>query len=321
MRHATDDSHDRGLAWCSPDNPAIQLRVIGLVAVGVAVLFALLAAGCGSSNPKALPPGPTTTTPATGATTSGTVLTTPPPTSVSVLSSPPTTAAPIPTLGSLTSLINGQGFGKVEPNKVFLGGDPTGILNAITWQTWGGQEATGTGTGFWVRPGGFVVGAIPEPASIVAYDLGTCGGEYMYRSVEWFFPQQGQTFDPSLAWDLCKAYPEALRHPTTSAGFVSPSANISCDLSYGEPGAPLGEAYCQTLSPPQSVTMTTAGTYKTCGGIGCLGNPGVGTPTLGYGYSVTVGPFRCQSETDGMTCTASGVGFRISRTGIIPATQ
>lgn len=53
-------------------------------------------------------------------------------------------------------------------------------------------------------------------------------------------------------------------------------------------------------------------------GIGCEGNAAVDTPTLGYGSSTGLGPFRCVSATTGVTCTVSGHGFQISRSGISP---
>jgi hypothetical protein len=116
---------------------------------------------------------------------------------------------------------------------------------------------------------------------------------------------------------------------TTSAGhfipgttgtyeFLSPSSNISCEITYS-PGAPESSAYCETNSPTQSVTMTADGTLKTCSGAECGSNAGVGTPTLAYGDSTGIGPFRCTSTVMGMVCTAvGGKGFKISTSGITP---
>jgi hypothetical protein len=43
------------------------------------------------------------------------------------------------------------------------------------------------------------------------------------------------------------------------------------------------------------------------------------TPILPYGSATVVPPFRCESSTNGITCTVtSGKGFRISRSGIEP---
>jgi hypothetical protein len=91
--------------------------------------------------------------------------------------------------------------------------------------------------------------------------------------------------------------------------FLSPSGHISCEME--------DIIYCQTFSPPQSVHMSADGALTPCTGEGCVGNPGIGTPTLAYGQSARRGPFTCVSQTDGVTCTvASGQGFTISSSGI-----
>lgn len=64
--------------------------------------------------------------------------------------------------------------------------------------------------------------------------------------------------------------------------------------------------------------MGVTGSYTTCTGEQCLSNAGLGTPTLAYGTATGVGPFVCESSTAGITCTADGKGFRISRSGITP---
>ena len=102
----------------------------------------------------------------------------------------------------------------------------------------------------------------------------------------------------------------------TGGEFLSPSGNISCEVDYQRAG--LTQAYCQTGTPPRSVTMGVTGKYTTCTGQQCLGNPGTGTPTLAYGTATGVGPFRCESAATGVTCTADGKGFRISAAGITP---
>jgi len=97
--------------------------------------------------------------------------------------------------------------------------------------------------------------------------------------------------------------------------FFSPSGNISCEVDYHRAGVPDG-AYCETLAPARSVTMSVAGTYTTCTGMQCESNAAEGTPTLAYGTETGVGPFLCQSATTGITCTADGKGFLIAASGI-----
>ncbi len=101
----------------------------------------------------------------------------------------------------------------------------------------------------------------------------------------------------------------------TGGEFFSPSGNISCEVDYHRPGVP-DAAYCETLTPTRSVTMSVTGTYTTCTGQMCESNAAEGTPTLGYGKETGVGPFLCESATTGVTCTAGGRGFQISTSGI-----
>jgi hypothetical protein len=103
----------------------------------------------------------------------------------------------------------------------------------------------------------------------------------------------------------------------TGGEFLSPSGNISCEVDYQRAG--LTQVYCQTATPARSVTMAAAGSYTTCTGEHCLGNPGDGSPTLAYGTATGVGPVRCESAVTGITCVANGRGFQISASGITPA--
>ncbi|WP_231999026.1 hypothetical protein [Mycobacterium sp. 1081908.1] len=106
----------------------------------------------------------------------------------------------------------------------------------------------------------------------------------------------------------------------TWCSFLSPSRNIGCEMDYQRAAGMPDETYCQSNSPPQSVHLSTDGTFKSCTGESCLGNAGQGTPTLAYGQTATLGPFSCRSEASGVTCkVTSGRGFSISNAGITPA--
>jgi hypothetical protein len=85
------------------------------------------------------------------------------------------------------------GFGQVKPAEISLGGDPTGMLTGITWQSWGGDTATGTGTSTYVGPNQSAAQGAQERATVVVSDLGTCGGLAAYQQVKWYFPTQGET--------------------------------------------------------------------------------------------------------------------------------
>jgi hypothetical protein len=163
---------------------------------GVTLVLALGfgTAACSSGAPAGAPATTSSTTPAAlrvPVSTSSTTTTTAAPTSTST--STPAPGAQ-PTLG-VTGAFGpaGVGFGQVRPSEISLGGDPTGILTGISWQTWGGSQATGTGTSTYVASGQTVVQGTLETATAVAFDLGTCRGAAAYQQVTWYFPQHGQT--------------------------------------------------------------------------------------------------------------------------------
>jgi hypothetical protein len=107
---------------------------------------------------------------------------------------PSTASGAPPTLGLASAFgPSSAGFGQVRPSEISLGGDPTGMVSGISWQSWGGAQATGTGTGTYVGPGQTAAQGSPEPADVVASGLGTCGGAPAYQQVTWYFPTEGQS--------------------------------------------------------------------------------------------------------------------------------
>lgn len=144
--------------------------------LGVAVM-ALVFAGCGSTlAPKKTAARTTTTTTSTTTTT--------------------TNPTKQPTLGS-PNASHCQGCGQVEPSEINMEGDPTSIVSNIQWKSWGGPQATGIGTGWYVEPNQIVAQGTHEAATVVAFNLGNCGSTYGYQAVIWYFPQYGETFSPS----------------------------------------------------------------------------------------------------------------------------
>jgi hypothetical protein len=104
------------------------------------------------------------------------------------------TAGTAPTLGVARAWgASAVGFGEVKPAEISFGGDPTGLLTGITWQSWGGDTATGTGTSTYVGPNQSAAQGVQERATVVASDLGRCGGVAAYQQVKWYFPEQGET--------------------------------------------------------------------------------------------------------------------------------
>ena len=119
-------------------------------------------------------------------------------------------AAETPTLGhDSRQWVPGQpgartgSFGEVRPTGFFLGGDPTGLVWDIKWQSWGQSEAVGSGLSYYAPPDGFVSGAYQAHTTVVAFDLGICDHRLMYRALEWYFPTKGQSFDPRNYINVC----------------------------------------------------------------------------------------------------------------------
>ncbi|NMO05093.1 hypothetical protein HH308_28115 [Gordonia sp. TBRC 11910] len=120
-----------------------------------------------------------------------------------VTTAPATTStADAPTLGTVWAP-NQKGYGEVRPTDVYNGGDPTGIVDNITWSSWGGSTATGSGTGIYVPDGGYVAQGKQTPATIVAFNLGQCQGRLMYQAIEWYFPSKGESFNPNSYINIC----------------------------------------------------------------------------------------------------------------------
>jgi hypothetical protein len=87
-----------------------------------------------------------------------------------------------------------KGFGRVRPREIFFGGDPSGLVCHISWTSWGGQFAVGTGTGLYIGPHQGVSQGHPAPAVIVLYHLATWHGRPAYTRLNWYFPQGGSTY-------------------------------------------------------------------------------------------------------------------------------
>jgi hypothetical protein len=97
-----------------------------------------------------------------------------------------------------------SGYGKVRPTRIFNGGDPTGLVQHISWTDWGASQAIGEGVAEYVWPGTSVAGNAPTSgARVVAFHLGTCRGHRSYNAIEWYFPKYGQTFNPRSYIDIC----------------------------------------------------------------------------------------------------------------------
>jgi hypothetical protein len=111
---------------------------------------------------------------------------------------------------------------------------------------------------------------------------------------------------------------QATKAEPGSSSFYSPSRGIDCGM-LDQRG--IRAVICQTLRPPQKVTMDVLGRLKICSGSEArckLGNAGDDVPVLAYGRQITVGRFRCLSLRSGVRCTLirTGRGFLINRQGV-----
>jgi hypothetical protein len=108
-----------------------------------------------------------------------------------------------PTLGRSDVFPSSTGFGQVEPSSVFLGGEAESAVTQIAWSSWGASQATGIGTGCYYGGTTPAASCSHEPVTLFAYDLGACGGLFMYQKLEYVYPGQGETFDPGRGMDIC----------------------------------------------------------------------------------------------------------------------
>jgi hypothetical protein len=85
-------------------------------------------------------------------------------------------ARPQPVLGSRSFAgPNGIGWGTYKPREIFNGGDPSGMIHAISWSTWGKTQTYGFGNAFIFRApplGGYYPHAVQ--IELLASDLGRC---------------------------------------------------------------------------------------------------------------------------------------------------
>lgn len=84
---------------------------------------------------------------------------------------------------------DGEGWGTSKPTKIFNGGDPSGLVSHIHWDSWGGATAIGYGRNAVFKPGG---GYYRQLATIElrAQHLGKCrsGGPRAYTQLAYRVP-------------------------------------------------------------------------------------------------------------------------------------
>jgi hypothetical protein len=100
---------------------------------------------------------------------------------------------------------NQRGYGEVQPKTIHNGGSGSGRVERIVWESWGEETATGHGVAHYVPPNARSgLEGKQARATVVAYRLGRCNGRLMYKALTWFFPEEGEEFEPSPAMDMCE---------------------------------------------------------------------------------------------------------------------
>lgn len=165
---------------------------------------------------------------------------------------------------------------------------------------------------------------LSSPLVAVGSDIRETTGVHRSGDPRCFF--NGGTHARIWHWDGTRLVAGPWRQVTQGAparrGFYSPSHKIACGM-YDDSG--FRSVDCQSYAPKlsQTVKLNLSGRLTICQDRGTrnrcnIGNPGEGTPTLGYGKQVAVGRFRCLSLRSGMRCTVirSGKGFLINSSGV-----
>ncbi|GAA3949654.1 hypothetical protein GCM10022231_04030 [Gordonia caeni] len=105
---------------------------------------------------------------------------------------------PEPVLGRDQYIPYAVGFGAARPAVISFGSTASSTIARITWDSWGGQTATGTGVS---QLNG--VGNPLSTMSLKASDLGWCDGAWTYRKVQTATSEA--RLDSSRKIDVCRA--------------------------------------------------------------------------------------------------------------------
>lgn len=110
-------------------------------------------------------------------------------------------AAPAPVLGAAGFAgPYGEGWGTVRPGTIFNGGDPSGSVSDIHWDSWGGPTAIGWGRNPIFKPGGGYY-AHPVAIKLKAGALGHCGSRRAYTRLSFRAPKRpGGPLGPWQLW-------------------------------------------------------------------------------------------------------------------------
>jgi hypothetical protein len=92
------------------------------------------------------------------------------------------------------------GLGTVRPKTLQYGTGQYKVIGNVKWSSWGGAEAVGHGTGWYVVKN---APAKNESVDVVAFDLGTCGNGDAYTGLDWYFPEEHQSRSLNPYLEIC----------------------------------------------------------------------------------------------------------------------
>ena len=110
--------------------------------------------------------------------------------------------SPPPVLGGSFDL-HFTGFDAIAPTTVQYGIDGYSDVERITWANWGAEPATGTGKAWFIPSGASSGDGRSEQATVVAFGLASCGSGPAYTKFTYYFPQEGEHFNPGYYFDAC----------------------------------------------------------------------------------------------------------------------
>ncbi len=126
-----------------------------------------------------------------------------------------------------------------------------------------------------------------------------------------------------LVFALTRSNPEAKSPPLPVIHLTAASTEffvgggrtgLNCELddaAYNMDSNYRTMAYCQSVTPARSASLSGHGPAKTCEGIACIGNPGTGTPTFSSGIKVLLGPFTCTLGHNWVRCSNGQHSFTL----------
>ncbi|MFL5955382.1 MAG: hypothetical protein ACJ76I_14865 [Gaiellaceae bacterium] len=205
----------------------------------------------------------------------------------------------------------------VRPSTLALHEDGSWVVKDLHWTAWGSSvaRATGVSTASNCMPNCSAGTLTTSPAEVALSSPGLVQGHEVYRCLRLTFrshPASNQRRCLGRQGSLIGYVNVASTTTVHLRYFRSPSGNLACGVGDEE------RVYCSSQNRPHTVSLELDGTISVCNGVKCLGPAGAGAgagagtgpapPVLGYGQVDTMGPYRCRSRPEGVTCTVMRLG-------------